>query len=82
MDRLGLGWKQFKGSSSQYYELINFFRITDRKLLQGLEGQRLTAETIFGGHTINTYMNVSILREALLGDREEFTRLGWVRKKF
>ena len=82
MKRLGLGWKLLRGSSSQYYELINFFRTIDRELLQGLEGQKLTAETIFGGHTINTYANVSILREVLLGGRKEFTRLGWVSKKF
>ena len=82
MKRLDLGWKHFKGSSSQYHELVNFFRITDRKLLQGSEGQRLIAETIFGGNTINTYMNVSTLSEALLGARSEFTHLGWVRKKF
>ena len=82
MERLGLGWKQFKGSSSQYHELINFFRINDRELLQGQVGQKFTAEIVFEGHTINTYMNVSTLREALLGDREEFTRLGWVKENF
>ena len=82
MRRLGFGWKQFRGNSSQYHELIDFFRITDRNLLRGLEGQRLTAETIFEGHTFNTYVNVSILSEKLLGDREEFNHLGWIKGKF
>ena len=82
MKRLGLGWKSFFGSSSQYHELINFFKITDRNLLKGLEGQKLTADTIFEGNTLNTYKNVSVLRETLLGDREEFNRLGWTKRKF
>ena len=49
MKRSGLGWKVFFGSSSQYHELIEFFRVTDRELLQGFEGQYLTAEIIFEG---------------------------------
>ena len=50
--------------------------------MQGFEGQYLTAEIIFEGHTLNTYRNVSTLRETLLGDREEFTRLGWREESF
>ena len=82
MKRLGFGWKVFLGSSSQYHELIKFFRITDRELLKGFEGQKLTANIVFEGHTLNTYKNVSMLRETLLGDRKEFTRLGWRRENF
>ena len=69
-------------SSSQYHELIDFFRTTDRELLKGFEGQKLTANIVFEGHTISTYKNVSTLRETLLGDRKEFTRLGWIEEDF
>ena len=47
MKRLGLGWKAFFGNSSQYHELVEFFRRTDRELLKGFEGQKLTAEIDF-----------------------------------
>ena len=82
MDRLGLGWKGFQGSVSQYEDLIELFSITDTAALQGLEGQKFVADRIFKGRTILAYRNVSILRLELLGDREAFKSLGWSRSKF
>ena len=35
MNRLGLGWKKFQGSVSQYEDLIELFSITDTTVLQG-----------------------------------------------
>ena len=82
MDRLGLGWKGFQGSVSQYEDLIELFSITDTAALQGLEGQKFVADRIFKGRTISTYRNVSVLRLELLGDREAFKSLGWSSSKF
>ena len=82
MDRLGLGWKVFQGSVSQYEDLIELFSITDTAALQGLEGQKFVADRIFKGRTILAYRNVSVLRLELLGDREAFKSLGWSRSKF
>ena len=82
MKRLGLGWKVFRGNVAQYQALIDFFKITDRVTLQGLEGQKLVADTIFVGKTKPTYDNVSVLRVELLGDREAFTHLGWSNSNF
>ena len=82
LKRLGLKWKIFIGGSTGYRALVEFFRRTDLEDLVGLPGQRLVADRIFGGHTFNTYHNVSILREALLGSREAFAELGWRRARF
>ena len=81
IDRLNLGWKKFEGSVSQYDELIVLFDSTERTLLQGLEGQKAVADIIFKGHTVNTYRNVSVLRERLLGG-EEFSNLEWRMERF
>ena len=82
MDRLGLGWKVFQGSVSQYEDLIELFSITDTAALQGLEGQKFVADRIFKGRTILAYRNVSALRLKLLGDWEAFKSLGWSSSKF
>ncbi len=79
-----LGWKVFLGTSDQFYKLIEYFKTHKFEDYKGKKGQKELADKIFGGNMINTYKNVSVLRELLFGNREKFKKLiesGWKRKK-
>ena len=80
MKELGLGWKLFQGTTDQYRELKELFDTNSIEKLRDRKGQEYIAETIFKENTIRTYMNVSGLREELLGNREAFKLLNWQRK--
>ncbi len=85
MDRLGLEWKKVQGSVSQYESLNEFFfnlKESDLEKILGQEGQKYVAREIYKGNTLRTYLNVSTLREDLLGGKEAFAVLGWKSKKF
>ena len=79
MKKLGLGWKVFQGAADQYRELKKLFAAKSIEELKGRKGQEDAAKTIFKGNTRRTYMNVSNLREELLGSREVFEKLHWQR---
>ncbi len=83
MIKLEIEWKSFAGSVVQYEKLIQLFEGNDMSVFQGREGQKSIANELFKGNTIKTYINVSTLRERLLGgDRRRFSLLNWERKKF
>ena len=76
---LGLGWKIFPGNASQFYTLKDLFDRYDVKQLKGRRGQAKVARKIFKGDRRRAYDSVSILREELLGNREAFNELKWMR---
>ena len=77
MKELGLGWKLFRGTTDQYRELKELFDTNSIEKLRDRKGQEYIAETIFKENTIRTYMNVSNLREELLGSWGAFKQLNW-----
>ena len=77
MKELGLGWKLFQGTTDQYRELKELFDTNSIEKLRDRKGQEYIAETIFKENTIRTYMNVSNLREELLGSWGAFKQLNW-----
>ena len=76
---LGLGWKQFLGTVSQFYALKDLFDRYNVKQLKGHKGQEQVAREVFKGDRKRAYDNVSILREELLGNRKAFNELKWMR---
>ena len=78
---LGLGWKSFQGTVSQYEKLENLFKDyskeKNKKKFKGDRGQEKVAQEIFEGNLSKAYRNVSILRVELLGSQEAFTELNW-----
>jgi len=79
MRELGLGWKQFQGRVSQFENLKQLFRSTDRRELEGEKGQKKVADTIFNGNRSRAYGMVSILKEELVGGKKAFEELNWRR---
>jgi len=77
---LGLGWKKFQGTVSQFEKLQKLFKLYEIEELSGVEGQKKVAKEIFKGDTVKTYKNVSVLREPLLGSWEAFKELNWIKK--
>ena len=77
MKELGLGWKLFRGTTDQYRELKELFDTNSIGKLRDRKGQEYIAETIFKENTIRTYVNVSNLREELLGSWGAFKQLNW-----
>ena len=75
--KLGLGWKQIQGSVSQFNALKEIFSIYSVKELKEMQSQ--IARDIFDGDKSKLYVNVSVLREELIGDRETFNKLNWQR---
>ena len=76
---LGLGWKQFPGSASQFHALKDLFDRYTVEQLKGSKGQGQVAGEVFDGDRRKTYDSVSILREELLGNRKAFNELKWTR---
>ena len=77
--QLGLAWKKFEGSTSQYQilkALFNKYGLEQLKASKG--GQDKVAREIFNGNKKKAYLNVSALREELLGNRSAFNELKWV----
>ena len=77
MKAFGLDWKCFFGNVEEYQSLVQLFLETEITEFQGIEGQQKVAERIFKNDLKRTYINVSVLREMLLGSREAFTNLEW-----
>jgi len=80
MRELGLGWKQFQGTVSQFEKLQKLFKLYEIEELSRVEGQKKVAKEVFKGDIVKTYKNVSVLRELLLGSLESFKELNWKRK--
>ena len=76
---LGLQWKSFQGTTSQFYALKELFKRYGVEQLRGSDGQKKVAREIFKGNRQRTYHNVSILREELLGSKTAFNELKWQR---
>ena len=77
-----LSWKQFQGTTEQFYQLRDYFKAHRFEDYQGHEGQRKIAVLIFKGSLRAAYMNVSTLREYLFSNKDEFKDLrqtGWFR---
>ena len=75
-----LGWKQFKGDTSQFHSLFEFFNNHSFEDYKGPLGQKKIANTIFKNHLRNTYTNISALRDHLFIHKDEFRDLresGW-----
>lgn len=79
MEALGLNWKRFDGTVSEYQNLLQLFKQADLKELEGCEGQKRVAKTIFKGRRKGkkAYRNVFSLAEILLGDETAFRGLNW-----
>ncbi len=76
-----LEWKFFFGTSSQYHKLIQLFKDSSLGDLSGLNGQQKVARLIFNGHTVNTYKNVSTLRNILfVNPEEDWSALKWSKR--
>ena len=75
--KLKLGWKQFQGTVDQFKELKELFESTKREELRGEKGQSRVAKEIFKGNQRKAYDMVSVLKEELLGSKEEFKELNW-----
>ena len=77
-----LVWKVFYGDTGQIRALFEFFKNHDFEDYKGSEGQKKVARMIFKDHLINTYKNISTLRDYLFNDKGEFKDLresGWSR---
>ena len=75
-----LGWKQFKGDTSQFHSLFEFFNNHSFEDYKGPLGQKKIANTIFKNHLRNTYTNISALRAYLFSHKDKFKDLrksGW-----
>ena len=75
-----LAWKGFIGDTGQFQSLFEFFKNHGFEDYKGAEGQKKIARMIFKDHLLNTYRNVSILRDYLFHDKDEFKdlrRSGW-----
>ena len=75
-----LSWKQFQGTTEQFYQLRDYFKAHRFEDYQGHEGQRKIAVLIFKGNLMVAYRNVSALREYLFSNKDEFKDLrqtGW-----
>ena len=70
MKEIGLNWKQFGGSVSEYYNLFQLFEVNKAMDFEGIEGQRKVAEEIFEGDKKRAYRNVSLFREVLVGSKK------------
>ena len=78
--KLGFKWKDFKGTVLEYETLVRLFKEYPLEAFQGAGGQDFVAQRVFKGDKGRAYLNVSILREELLGDRRRFPLLGWERR--
>ena len=75
---LGLQWKFFQGTTSQFYALKELFKRYGVEYLKGSDGLEKVSREIFGNRK-RTYHNVSILREELLRSKTAFNELKWQR---
>lgn len=67
---MGLDWKQFQGSVSEYNNLLQLFEVNRVMYFEGIEGQRRVAKEIFGGDKRRVYRSVTPFREILVGSKK------------
>ena len=77
MEALGLNWKIFNGTVSEYQNLLQLFKQTDIREFEGCEGLKEVAKRIFKRNRRRTYENVFNLEEILLGKQDSFIYLSW-----
>ena len=77
MEALGLNWKRFDGSVSEYKNILELFKQADIREFEGCEGLKEVADKIFRENRKRTYENVFNLAEMLLGRKDAFRYLNW-----
>ncbi|MCY4512766.1 MAG: hypothetical protein OXB86_03660 [Bdellovibrionales bacterium] len=79
MKEIGLNWNKFRGSVSEYNNLLQLFEANKVMDFKGIEGQKKVAKEVFGGNKRRAYRNVSVFREILVGSKKPLQEtMGWL----